>query len=85
MLFEVVDFVQTTRRWYRQGETLRDAGDLDACQRANRERIAERQSSSRNHIPKAKGALLRQPPRCKTEYVTTMLRHRGFLMGERGT
>ena len=55
MLFEVVDFVQTTRRWYRQGETLRDAGDLDACQGANRERIAERQSSSRNHITKTKG------------------------------
>ena len=31
-LFEVVDFVATTRRRYWQGETLRDAGECYACQ-----------------------------------------------------
>ena len=31
MGFEVVDFVQTTRRWYDRGDP-RDAGELYACQ-----------------------------------------------------
>ena len=53
MLFEVVKFVQTTRRWYDRGNP-RDAGELDACQRANRGRVTERWPSSRinNRTPR---------------------------------